>query len=846
MGNRNGNYQNIWVLDFETTTNETEYYKRMLAETGKEWARPVYWYMKKLDEDRETGGEEFEGISWEDFAQTLSRPAFHKNTIIYVHNLGFDGEIVLYILQNVLRYKAAHLKYEDGILKREGYKIVKDKHGKDKVVLKPKHYEVFRNGRKIYKLTFRHTPKMSGLKYPVEIVFRCSANILSSSVNSLGMSYKKETFLGDKLQKMLNDEKARKDTFYIREPEKSLEDMYKVNPDYIKYCKRDVEIVRRSLNDFVETINEIKSVKDYCERENDGEPLNILAMGITIAGIGRELMRTIWVNDFQAGRTEYNQTNNYYHKKKDFEGDELGSMLKLGIHTHNTFSEVYEYDGKFAKFYSGGFTQFNPLYQKMEDINEAGDCIKCDFSSAYPYQMTKPLPFGKLLDEETFKREYLDKNGWWRDGVDYYCFVHYHIKKATPKDIMAHCPVLNNFTRAEGNSGKKFRYNPNPQYDFVYRGTQLEWNELQHWCDFELDEDYVPQRYYMLAAPFLRKCAEELYDIKDYFSDLGLSAKKQSIKIFVNSLYGSLALGMDFDNFEYVDYGSFVELEKELAKAREQRDECYVDYDDAKKAKATSAKIVGVSRSIDIIDHNNEKDTLVGIRTNVYTDKEKGFNIAAAAVITSLQRINLWSLIRKVGAEYFAYSDTDSVVWVNLTPEKRKEIEALTEIKPNGISNIGRLEVEKRYIVGFFSGKAKEYITKYLAYDEKNKTFLKYKRNNGIIELDKDGNKQFVPCCREEAEILTDIKAAGFALDERQGGYMEITPAARAKLSNEEIRMHFGEKYKEKYEKELPDEFCERIRHGEMYYVGGGVSFKLVNGAPLIINIDKWTSLGES
>lgn len=362
---------------------------------------------------------------------------------------------------------------------------------------------------------------------------------------------------------------------------------------------------------------------------------------------------------------------------------------------------------------------------------------------------------------------------------------------------------------------------------------------MQHWADFELDEDFVQQRYYMLAAPFLRKCAEELYDIKDYFSDKGLSAKKQSIKIFVNSLYGSLALGMDFDNFEYIDQLSYLDLEKEINKARENCEECFVDYEDCKKVKATSAKIVGVSRSIDIVDHNDNNDTLIGIRTNIETDKEKGFNIAAAAVITSLQRINLWSLIRKVGVEHFAYSDTDSVVWINLTPEKRKEIEALTEIKPHGKSNIGRLEIEKRFIVGFYSGKAKEYITKYLAYDEKNKTFLKYNKINGIIQLDKDGNKIFVPCPREEAEILTDIKAAGFKLEGEQAGYMEITPAARSKMTNDQIRENFGKTYKQKYNCELSNEFCDRIRGGEMYYVGGGVSFKLVYGAPLIINIDK-------
>ena len=98
-------------MDFETTTANTNWYKNTLKETGLEHSRPIYFYGKKVDNNLDLGGIEFEGTSHEDFANILNtNPEIinKDNTLIWFHNLSFDGTIIVYILENIMQLKPVY------------------------------------------------------------------------------------------------------------------------------------------------------------------------------------------------------------------------------------------------------------------------------------------------------------------------------------------------------------------------------------------------------------------------------------------------------------------------------------------------------------------------------------------------------------------------------------------------------------------------------------------------------------------------------------------------------------------------------------------------------------------
>lgn len=799
-------FKNEWVVDFETTTANTNWYKNKLKETNLEHSRPIYFYGKKVDNNLDLGGIEFEGTSHEDFAKILNtNPEIinKDNTLIWFHNLSFDGTIIVYILENIMQLKPVYWEYDKEL--NIFNEIGKYTNKKEKRILESGYFDIFRRGSLIYRIEARFTPKKSNRKDPITILFRCSLRMLTASVSKLGEGYNHVNFLGKPLLKMSEKEKSLGEKFYDIEPNDNLDQFKKEHKDFVEYCKRDVEIVRLSLIEFKQCINEVETIKIAFDKEKFKKwGLNPYKHSITIAGLARYLANTFFIPKF------------INDNKKKYGSNKPEDFLKLEYQERDFFVKALEqYNDKYnCRYYRGGFTQFNPKVNMWKNINECNDAIKIDVSSAYPFQMLFALPYGNIYDEEQFEKI---KKPYWKENEDYICWKEIWVKRAVPNDNAKNCPILLNYTNLKNKKGIELRYADRTQTNFTMRVSNIEWIELQYWYKFEIEYEFS---FYQLAAKFLRDFANELYEKKDYYSKNKMSGKKLSIKTLLNSLYGSLAIGDEFDNFIFVN--------KKDTNSIEFLDNKIDEWIDTNSVKAKSKiKPNGLSDTLTLNEYVGGK-----IKYDKYLNLEtKGYNVSASAFITAKERVYLWKIIRKFGAQHFLYSDTDSIIFHNLTPTKRQEIEAFCEShKPNPDNDLGSLEVEIRYIIGFNTTKAKQYLTRYLAYDEKAKQFYK------II------NNQKVYCKKEEADIYDEVKSGGF--DNKNTELKEWLSLTQNQIFNMN-KNDIIEYSKKVYNKELTEKEINDIANGKITIHEGGTLKKNVIGGSLIIRKNKDSTFGD-
>ncbi len=651
MSNNRKTHNTQYVADFETLHKDTLYFQN-LPEDKKD-TRIIYWYA----ENRNNPNDAAEGVTGTGFYDWLM--SLTKNTTVWFHNLAFDGTYIIPILE------------------RNGWQVVKmdlidnqlnltsglTSEGK----LKSKHFAVFVNGNKIYEIQMYHKRRVNGKIIATNINIRCSYVMLSSSVKALGKS------LG--IDKHLEGQNTKE--FYIVEPEEDLDSMYAKNPDFVEYCKRDVKIVLDSLKNFVDAINELPTIKQYLERKSSSrykrEKYHALDKSVTIGGLSRVLMSKIYVPFYE----HKNYENLFGHK----------DLLKIGYKTHKFIKSDK------GSFYKGGFVQYNPEYLTNPNNKWVKDGIKIDVVSAYPYQMTFSLPYGEIMnfaEWEAFKAA--NKGVNWIHGVNYQEWLIVKVARSKPKPIAKYCCNITNFVKAYDEKKNKYRYNPNEQKNYTAYLSRQEWEELQHWSDFTYTDI---QYFYQLSAPFLKGYAEEVIDMKTKFGKEGKGAFKQAIKILANSAYGSLGIRLLFDLLIQTTNPAY-----EFLKNHNPDD--WVEVTDYKKKSGeTKIKFKGDSFSKSYLDTK-------AIRiTEPENEDKKYFNIACAALITSLQRVYIWSTIRKIGAQYFCYSDTDSIIFANFPPEKRKEIISMCG------DQLGQWEIEKEYVKGFTVRKAKDYAVVY-------------------------------------------------------------------------------------------------------------------------------------
>lgn len=229
------NFKNYYVADFETITDETNYYKEY-KQTGI-----TYGVIKNLEGTIE---KTFNKLSA--FFEIIKGFGQEK-LIIYFHNLGFDGTFIISYLDKI------------------GFMHAEDCFNKNT-------FHVFRTTNpKIYYIRVNYED--------VLIEFRCSKLLLQSSVKALGKNVNIDKY---------KHEAQETNEFYNVEPINELEEFEKQNLEYCDYCKRDVEIVRQSLLAFFEEMLKILKTK------NQAEFFQELINCVTLSGISFLLQRVYY------------------------------------------------------------------------------------------------------------------------------------------------------------------------------------------------------------------------------------------------------------------------------------------------------------------------------------------------------------------------------------------------------------------------------------------------------------------------------------------------------------------------------------------------------------------------
>lgn len=774
--NKNNEDDLVYVADFETSTINCNWFMEHKKKNPDFFdSRITYWYAKLLHYQNPKRAKnfkkEYEGSCAKSFAEFLIN--LPKDTTIYFHNLTYDGRFLV---------KSIFEKWNDFFPKKqpiEPVRIVNENGFRligidEQMNVENNFYRSFTNGKTYYKITLRikngkkiKVKKINGKwikdkygssKYMIEnndgtlseggnyinINFRCSLKMLNSSVNALSKGLSQmEQFKGLVKYKEGQDNQD----FYDVEPNDDLEKFKKDNKDYVDYCKRDVEIVIQSILIFNKSISSLPTIKNYLENRKQKEKLNYVPtynafkQAITLGGLGRHIMGGQYVKIYQQGyhieneqkifdMEQFNRCNPKNVLKKD---RPIGSMIIQDINEHQFFKneiKYAEYDEdnslSSSKFYIGGFVQFNSELQTMNEI-ELEDGIKLDVKSAYPFQMTKPMPYGPIFSKKEFKI----KKGW-TQGIDYVEWVVVKCKKIFPKENAKYCPILpNSYQHVKGHNDKEYRFVVNTQYEVVVSCCRSLWEEYQHWYEFEVEE---LTSYYQYLEPYLKDIALELYNVKEYvfgkkdeFGNKLYPAQQHSIKILVNSLYGSLAMRPHYPNDMLVEKDVYDFIMKN------QDNKMML----SEFGKLKEFEYVGQSELFSTKKYHN-------VRLDIEFDieKKKCFNASAPTLITQYQRLYLFQTIRKIGAQYFAYSDTDSIVFYNFPKEKRDEIIELSKQLPLAHlnTNLGQWEIEDLYIKSFKADKAKQYFYTTYATNKKgefideHKNVVQDKHNAALIK----------------------------------------------------------------------------------------------------------------
>lgn len=475
----------------------------------------------------------------------------------------------------ILKYLVNHTKFRYD----NGEKVMKDNS-----------FKVFRQGSRIYYIRLYVRYQENNVRYKFFIDIKCSYRLLNCSIEALGKS------LG--ILKHQDNEDA---SFYDIEPE---DDYHNYPSRFLEYIKNDVTIALMSLKNFEKSILGISTIK----RLND-KLLKRRKKGVNCFHKLTSASTTKWL--MKSFCAFYNFVNR--------------TKLKLLYIPSKAHEEA-------QKWFKGGFTQINEKY--IGNLQDVGIGLMIDVSSAYPYQMTFPLPYGDLLDSPP------------KEGT-YAKFLAIKVVSAKIKKGCEDCVCLYNWDKKSSD----LRYQKSLK-NFTCYYIEEEWEALQKFYDFKVEYTEV---FYVKTAPFLKEYAEELYAIKDHYDKTKQSGLKQSAKILLNAGYGCLAMRQEYTNFIYMEKD-----EVDLLNLKED------DYFSIDKRTYKFKKFND--------NFNFCKDRLVLIEAIQEKEKKMGVNKLAAAYITGRQRAYLLNKINEYGAKHFALCDTDSILLVNLSEKLKQKI----------------------------------------------------------------------------------------------------------------------------------------------------------------------------
>lgn len=623
----------LFFADFETTTFNSKQYQ--------EEGHTNVWMWALMDQ---SNGIKI-GNTLDEFMDFILQDG--KNKIIYFHNLSFDGD---FIIKWLFRKYPKNFK-QDYQFTTENYEIVNQ-------VPKFNWFSFFKNGNKIYNIDWCVRKKIRNKIMKVKIQFRCSYNLMPSSIDSLGKSFKINKMDEEEINNLiLKGYIKEKNEFY------DLGGNYVHHDDYLKnvfvsYIKRDVMIAKTAFLNYKETV---ESTKDAINNKYNKKDVHLQKI-LTTASLVQKLVK-----------------NNIWNNKH------LHNYIKRGLKIHS-----YEQYELMRKFYSGGFTQFNPLYHNKV-FDKKGFSI--DINSSYPWAMTQPLPYGEMLDEPPKNtKNYLT-----------YCVVKmsYRIKS---KYI--------NFICLKNKTDKKVRYSMHGSGEFYFLLEELEFYKKIY--DIEISEiKYLYARCFTFLKPFI----DEYYHLKSEADANGQAALKTTYKLLLNSLYGSFA--------KKAIYPMGIWMEKRFYDALKNNELDGLYDEKNKKWNAKTFKQLNIP-NMDLFCVEMEKE-----------EKPKSFpNMLIGATITAYSRLKLLNAIYEIGIEKFVYCDTDSIFCLG----KKENLPASIKLDDY---ELGAWKVEFEFNKGKILG-AKRYVFENENHKTKSATSgIKLKKLSEFDEIEKMLNSDY-------------------------------------------------------------------------------------------------------
>lgn len=589
----------LYFADFETTTFNSKQFQ--------EEGHTNVWLWAIMDQKNGI----ITGKTLDQFMDFIIQDG--KNKIIYFHNLSFDGD---FIIKWLFRNYPKNFK-QDYQFTTINYEVVNQ-------VPKFNWFSFFKNNNRIYNIDWCVRKMIKNKVMKVKIQFRCSYNLLPSSIESLGKSFKINKIDDEAINSLIRKGYIEtKDQFYDLGGYEVHDDPFLKNI-FIEYIKRDVNIAKTSFLHYKETI---ESTEDAINNKYKKQDVYLQKILTTASCVQKLVKNNIWNNK---------HLNNY---------------VKQGLKISS-----YEQYELMRKFYSGGFTQFNPKYHN-EIFKHEGFSI--DINSSYPWAMTQQLPYGELLEEIP-----QDTNNYLT-----YCVVKMKFKIKS-KYINFIC------LKNKSNTGARYALYGNGTFYFLLE----EFNFYKKIYDIEIEE---MKYYYARSFSFLKPFIEKYYHLKSDADLNGQAALKTTYKLLLNSLYGSFAKKAIYPMQVWMSKDYYDKLKNNELDAL---------YDEKNKK--------WIPKTFKQVSIPNEDLYCVEMEKE---DKPSKFpNMLVGATITAWSRLKLLNAIFDVGIDKFLYCDTDSIYCLgkkeNLPPSIELDDYKLGAWKVEFQFSKGKILGAKRYV----------------------------------------------------------------------------------------------------------------------------------------------------
>lgn len=577
------NKETWFVCDFETVTADTDYYKKNKHSRVILWGAQQYNKHKLLE--AQNGIYKNQNIEWgldiESFFDFIM--SHNKSVTCLFHNLSFDGDFILKGWKRIFgdKFKFAITEEELEQIPRGIYVNASKSNIYNFKVKNTISYKT-EQGKRVFKV--------------LHYFFTCTQKKINPSVDMLGKSFK-----------LAKHNTELKKGFYDREPWETKE---AVDKEFLEYMFRDIIIVNAACQALDSLVNEkfINSKKKW------NTSINIMDCWST-----SQLAMKIYRQVFEPKAVyEFIKDNEGLECTKDF----LDSNGKIN---RNKFTKMNSIEGnKIAReSYKGGYT-----FGNFSDI--WSEAFKIDINSAYPYAMTKPLPFGtpligkpltgtyltlyRLIFKSAKKKPQYEKN---RFSI---------LRKPVNKDLFND---IVDWARTE-----EYLSTLNVVKDAFYEYTiwKEEWELWNKMYDF--NNVKIVETYYYRSHAYFKRYINTVYEMKRKYKG---QAFEPMVKLMLNGCYGKMG-------------------QKEFTEGTVYSDNTFIKGD---MLESTDKKDVFVNREFKGL---NSDSYSVYVTDIVKEMVKSNSNVAAASYITMSARVQLQTLILD-NVDLWIYSDTDSIIF---------------------------------------------------------------------------------------------------------------------------------------------------------------------------------------